>query len=201
MPKGKSNNPSGVNRNGQAAGSMTPRGEVPRTAQSVQPPADPDPTAKSHGRKYSPAQVAASLTRNKGVVSVVAQQLGIARWSVYRYINQYEAVRRAYDDQRASMLDLAELKLHEAIARGEAWAIQFALKTIGKERGYAEKADAGAGAGDLPNRFEFTLEIVTPNGTIERTQERSEERARLAEANAVEVDFAVRSSPRPDDQT
>jgi hypothetical protein len=37
------------------------------------------------------------------------------------------------------MIDTAEMKLYQSINRGEAWGIAFALKTIGKDRGYVEQ--------------------------------------------------------------
>jgi hypothetical protein len=42
--------------------------------------------------------------------------------------------------QRAALLDLAEEKLREAVERGDRWAIEFVLKTLGGSRGYAAKS-------------------------------------------------------------
>jgi hypothetical protein len=50
-------------------------------------------------------------------------------------------VAQAKENARTEFLDLAELKLWQAVQRGEAWAIAFALRTLGRTRGYGEHLD------------------------------------------------------------
>jgi len=39
------------------------------------------------------------------------------------------------------MMDMAELKLLDAVVMGQPWAILFYLKTQGKDRGYVERSE------------------------------------------------------------
>jgi hypothetical protein len=39
------------------------------------------------------------------------------------------------------MVDTAELALWHALQTSEAWAVQFALRTLGKDRGYVPQLD------------------------------------------------------------
>jgi hypothetical protein len=43
--------------------------------------------------------------------------------------------------QDGEFVDTAELKLRQAVINGEAWAVLFALRTKGKERGYVERQE------------------------------------------------------------
>jgi hypothetical protein len=50
----------------------------------------------------------------------------------------------------------AEARLGEAVARGEPWAVTFALKTVGKDRGYVEKVEHGG----LGRQEKVIVEVV-----------------------------------------
>jgi hypothetical protein len=67
--------------------------------------------------------------------------LGCSRSTVDRYIAKYPTVNRAFTEERETLLDLAEFKLFEQISAGNMTAIIFALKTIGKARGYVERQE------------------------------------------------------------
>lgn len=81
------------------------------------------------------------LRRAYGLVSVVAERLGMSRQALYRRIRKSERLQEALRDAREIVVDTAELKLIEAIRKGEPWAIGLALKTLGKERGYVERQE------------------------------------------------------------
>jgi hypothetical protein len=53
--------------------------------------------------------------------------------------HKYPKVQEAIDSFRGEFIDTAELSLKRAVMAGEGWAVCFALKTLGKERGYVEK--------------------------------------------------------------
>ena len=84
-------------------------------------------------------EVAAALRKNNGMLAAAARELGVSRQTVYNYINKYVTVKEARDEARDTLLDMTETKLFEAIQKGNITAIMFALKTIGKERGYVER--------------------------------------------------------------
>jgi hypothetical protein len=90
-------------------------------------------------RRYTAKQVADALIETKGMVFIAAQRLGCHPETVRLYCKRYPSVQAARDAQRGMMVDTAELKLWQSIQNGEPWGIAFALKTIGKDRGYVER--------------------------------------------------------------
>jgi hypothetical protein len=80
-----------------------------------------------------------AVQKNKGMVYLAAKTLGCSPQTVYNYAKNYVTVQQAIDNERGLFLDNTELKLDEAIQDGQGWAIAFALRTLGKHRGYIEK--------------------------------------------------------------
>jgi len=98
--------------------------------------------AKTAGAgRYSPEQMIAALKASHGCVHVAATTLQCSPSTVYRFINRDDEVKAALDESRELRLDLAELRLDQAVKNGEAWAICFLLKTLGKSRGYVERRE------------------------------------------------------------
>jgi hypothetical protein len=91
--------------------------------------------------KYKAETMATALAESKGLVSVTAKRLSCSPTTVRAYIRRYPTVKQVVDDSRESITDLAELKLWDAINRGEPWAIQFWLRTQARERGYSDRYD------------------------------------------------------------
>ena len=89
--------------------------------------------------RYSATEVAQALIDTKGMVYIAAQRLGCTVETIRLYCKRYPSVQAARDAQRGIMVDTAELKLWQSIQNGEPWGIAFALKTIGKDRGYVER--------------------------------------------------------------
>lgn len=75
------------------------------------------------------------------MVYLAAEALGCSHVTVYNYARRYKSVQEAIDRNRGHVLDTAELALYNAILSGEHWAVTFALRTIGKGRGYVEKQE------------------------------------------------------------
>lgn len=91
--------------------------------------------------RFTVDQVATALRVARGNLSGAARALQCDRQTVYGYIADHpelEAVRAEGTELR---LDLAENALDRAVAQGEAWAVCFLLKTIGRRRGYVERQE------------------------------------------------------------
>lgn len=88
--------------------------------------------------KLTKTRVIDALKETRGVIMKAADILGCERQTIYNYRDRYEDVRAAIENTREVETDRAELKLYEAIERGEPWAISLYLKTQGKKRGYFE---------------------------------------------------------------
>ena len=115
-------------------------------------------------QRYTAAEVSAALRASRGMVSIAAQRLGCDQYTVLNYCRRYPSVEAVKKEARNEVLDECELRLWKAIQRDEAWAITFALKTIGRSRGYGERLDLSvsiqAAAARVAAEFGLTAEAV-----------------------------------------
>jgi len=99
---------------------------------------------------YSNERIIGALKETNGMVYLAARRLGCAPATIYNRAKRVTSVQAAIDDNRGEVIDAAELKLKAAIINGEPWAIAFALKTIGRHRGYVERQEVtGADGGKI----------------------------------------------------
>ncbi len=91
--------------------------------------------------KYSEKQMVEAIRGSGGIVSVVARRLGCGRATIYRYCDRFPSVAEALENEREVLLDAAEKGLFDAAEGGDLYAIIFALKTLGKDRGYHFRVD------------------------------------------------------------
>jgi len=97
---------------------------------------------------YTAAQMIEALEQTYGLVSPAARRIGCSPQTVYNYARRYTAVQDAIEEGRCCLLDLAGFSLFEAVegcvmADGtivppQRWAIEFVLRTRGRDRGYTE---------------------------------------------------------------
>lgn len=85
--------------------------------------------------------------------------LGCHADTVRNYADRYPTVRAALKAKRKELVDLGEIGLRAAIVRGEGWAIAFALKTLGKDEGYVERAEIEH-RGEIETKHVFRHEAV-----------------------------------------
>jgi hypothetical protein len=88
--------------------------------------------------RYTATQVADALRATRGMVYLSAKRLGCDPNTIMAYCRRYPTVEQAKQEARGELLDAAEVRLWDAVLRGEHWAICFALRTLGKSRGYSE---------------------------------------------------------------
>jgi len=88
--------------------------------------------------RYTAQQVADALRATRGMTYLAARSLGYDPYTIMNYYKRYQTVEQAKQDARGELLDVAEVKLWQAVQAGEHWAITFALRTVGKSRGYGE---------------------------------------------------------------
>ena len=107
-------------------------------------------TKRRGSEHYTRQQMIDALRATKGMVFLAAKQLGCSHTTVYRYIERYTSVRAEKEYQEGQFGDMAELKLYNAVNEEQAWAIQFALRTKFKNRGYIERQEiTGADGGNI----------------------------------------------------
>jgi hypothetical protein len=91
------------------------------------------------------------------MVYLAAEKLGCEAQTVYNYRDRYPAVRAAMESEDGKIDDIAEMKLYQALVAGESWAVQFRLRTKGKDRGYTERNEVTGSDGGA---IKLTVEYV-----------------------------------------
>jgi len=91
--------------------------------------------------RLSKKAITEALQQACGRVTEAARRLGCSREHLHRRIRSDAALQAALDSAREELIDLAESKLVEKIRQGNLTAIIFALKTLGKQRGYTERME------------------------------------------------------------
>ena len=92
-------------------------------------------------KRLSIERVAQQLAKQQGNISAVARAFAVSRTAVRLFIDKRPELKQALIDAREEMKDNAESALSLCIARGEGWAVCFALKCLAKDRGYIERTE------------------------------------------------------------
>lgn len=92
-------------------------------------------------RKYSNEAMIQALIETKGMVYLAAEKLGCEADTIYNRAKVEPKVAKKLKHESGKVNDTAELKLFTAIMNGEAWAIMFRLRTVGKDRGYIDRTE------------------------------------------------------------
>lgn len=82
-----------------------------------------------------------------GLILPLAQAYGVTRKTIYDWINKNPEYKRAMEEARENLLDIAESKLLNKVTAGDQRACEFVLRTLGKDRGYVEKVEAAGKIG------------------------------------------------------
>jgi hypothetical protein len=90
---------------------------------------------------YTNEEIISALKKFKGAVYLAADDIGCDPDTIYRRAKTTPSIKKAITKHRGKMLDTAELALYNAIMKGESWAIAFALKSVGRKRGYGDRVD------------------------------------------------------------
>lgn len=99
------------------------------------------PTPKKAGPTLPDSAISEALDKAMGNVSHAARSLGLTRTALHDRIKRTPALQIVLNDAREEMIDAAENALYQSIVGNQGWAVCFALKTIGKERGYVERLE------------------------------------------------------------
>ena len=116
----------------------------------------------SKPERFTTQEIIEALKATKGMVFLAAKRLGCHHQTVYNYMKRYPTVRRAKEFEDGNLGDMCELKLYDAAQRGESWAVQFALRTKFKNRGYVERQEI-TGADSGPVAIKAYTVLANPN--------------------------------------
>lgn len=98
---------------------------------------------------YRAQQFIQAISGSAGIISTIARRVGCVWHTAKRYIDKYPTVRRAYEDECESILDLAELEALKLIKGGDGSMIRWYLSTKGKNRGYAVRHEITGAEGQF----------------------------------------------------
>lgn len=99
-------------------------------------------------KQFTNQQIVDAVRKAQGLVYHAAKHLGCTPQLIYFRKKQCKAIREAIREFRGRLIDDAESQLQKAIKKGQGWAVQFALKTLGKNRGYVERTETRIGGDD-----------------------------------------------------
>ena len=101
--------------------------------------------------KATDDQIEEALRAERGLVTYAAKRLGYTLDGLLRRIDGNPArFKPILDEARESVIDLAERSLITKLEDGDLQATAFALRTIGRKRGYAERTEiTGADGGPV----------------------------------------------------
>jgi hypothetical protein len=131
------------------------------------PPNDLLPEKPEKAKRRPPRQkitnrlVAEALKAHDGIVSFAARALGCSQSLIRKRMEEYPSLKEIRTDATEELIDIAEFGLKTCVTNREPWAIQFALRTVGKSRGYIEPSKISvelSGAGGGPIKHEHTMQ-------------------------------------------
>jgi len=90
---------------------------------------------------FTDVELASLLTASCGNYHRCAAKLKVSRTAINHRVAASPELTMLVSDLREGRLDMAESALDAAVAKKQAWAVCFLLKTRGKQRGYSERAE------------------------------------------------------------
>lgn len=99
------------------------------------------PRKKSTPNKLTKAKVIKAIPGSIGIVQVIADRCGVARQNMHEWFKKNPEVDALRIADKESLVDVAEAKLLKKVNEEEMRAIEFTLRTMGKNRGYVEKIE------------------------------------------------------------
>ncbi len=106
--------------------------------------------------RYTNEQIAEALHATKGMKYLASRRLQCSPQTIINRVAASPALQAIVAQEHGERLDTAELKLHEAVLAGEAWAVKYILSNQGKDRGFTERQEH-TGEGGGPIQHSLTL--------------------------------------------
>jgi len=90
-----------------------------------------------------------AISGSRGVKTAITGRLGCTRQTLDNYLKRYPELMALVEEERESIIDLAETKLMGAVNNGDMRAVLFVLETQGKARGWSKRTEI-TGADGVP---------------------------------------------------
>lgn len=95
----------------------------------------------SNGVKISSELIAEALRKSRGNIARAADKIGVTRSCLHLRINKESELKAIVDECRERFLDDTEDVFQNKVLSGDTISMLFALKTLGKRRGYDQDRD------------------------------------------------------------
>ena len=106
-------------------------------------------------RREKQRRLLQALRKSLGIVSTACRMADVSINTYKHWLATDEWFRSRVEDVDALVLDFAESKLHELIAKGNVASTIFFLKTRAKHRGYVERIETVASEDEYSKRLEI----------------------------------------------
>lgn len=116
---------------------------------------------------FSTPVILEALKSTMGKVYLAAAKLGCQPCTIYRRAREEWSIKQAIINERGMMVDLAEIKLKEALMEGESWAIIKVLESLGRKRGYGKITVDHKHTGQVTQEVKIRLHDVLPLLSVE----------------------------------
>lgn len=94
-----------------------------------------------------------------GIMSTIAKKLGVARRTVYNFVNKYpEFAKPLLQEEAERIKDLAENKVIVGINDGDLGTARWYLSTKAKDRGYGQKVEQEL-SGVVDNNVKISINL------------------------------------------
>lgn len=90
-------------------------------------------------KKYRKNTIIQAITKNNGLLSYAAKELGCSWQTVRNYINSDKDIKSAYEDVCEKKLDIAENVVERDLLDGNVETAKWYLRYKGKHRGYVDR--------------------------------------------------------------
>ncbi len=87
---------------------------------------------------YKAEEFIKAIPGSGGIITTIARRVGCNWDTAKKYINLMPEVNQAYENERESMLDIAEETLLNSIKGGDTADAKWVLTKLGKHRGYGD---------------------------------------------------------------
>jgi hypothetical protein len=106
--------------------------------------------------KITEAKALEAIKGTAGIISTIAKRLDVSWGTAEIYIQKWDSTKRAFQDEREGILDMAEATILTAIKSGDTGSAKWILSTIGRKRGFTDRQEISI-SGDLGTPVEFVF--------------------------------------------
>lgn len=96
--------------------------------------------------RYTVADFAEAIPGSGGIMSTIARRVGCDWNTANKWCGESPTLARMLQDERESILDMAESVLMKSIKEGDTSDAKWLLARKGKQRGYADKQEVDVNA-------------------------------------------------------